>query len=77
VRAVEVRMATRRDAVAERARLDRQLADAREALRRSEELLAKPGFVDKAPAKVVEMERSRLTERRERVRLLEEETRRL
>jgi valyl-tRNA synthetase len=73
VRGIEVRISAERDPAAERARLERELAEAREALRRSEELLARPGFADKAPAQVVEKERARLTERRAQVRLLEEE----
>ncbi|MBM4434894.1 MAG: hypothetical protein FJ028_07310, partial [Chloroflexi bacterium] len=77
VRAIEVRIEAERDVAAERARLERELADAREALRRSEELLAKPGFADRAPKPVVEKERARLQERRAQVRLLEEELARL
>ncbi|MEK7285477.1 MAG: valine--tRNA ligase, partial [Chloroflexota bacterium] len=50
VRTVEVRVAAKRDLAAERARLDRELVDARESLRRSEELLARAGFAEKAPA---------------------------
>ena len=76
-RAVEVRIEAQRDLAAERIRLDRELAEAREALRRSEELLARPGFAEKAPRPVVEKERARLEERRAQVRLLEEELRRL
>ena len=77
VRTVEVRIATRRDPAAERAKLERELAHARESLRRSEELLGRSDLTTKAPAKVVETERARLAERRERVRLLEEGIRRL
>jgi valyl-tRNA synthetase len=77
VRAVEVRVEAERDSAAERARLARELESAREALRRSEELLAKPGFADRAPKPVVEKERARLEERRAQVRLLEEELGRL
>jgi valyl-tRNA synthetase len=73
VRTIEVRIATRRDPAAEKARLKRDLADAQAQLARSEELLARPDFSSKAPPKVVETERSRLTERRERVRLLQDE----
>ncbi|MEK7860174.1 MAG: class I tRNA ligase family protein, partial [Chloroflexota bacterium] len=47
VRTVEVRVAAKRDLAAERARLDRELVDARESLRRSEELLARAGFAEK------------------------------
>jgi valyl-tRNA synthetase len=73
VRTIEVRIATRRDPAAEKARLERDLAEARAQLARSEELLARTEFTSKAPPKVIETERSRLTERRERVRLLQEE----
>ncbi len=72
VRAIEVRLEARRDPAAERARLERDLSDARAALARSEELLARPGFAEKAPAAVVNKERARLEERRAQVRLLEE-----
>jgi len=77
VRAIEVRVAIERDAAEERARLERELGDARSAAQRSRELLAKPGFAEKAPPAVVAGERARLAEREERVRLLEEELRRL
>ena len=77
VRTIEVRIATRRDPAAEKARLERDLAEARAQLARSEELLARTEFTSKAPPKVIEAERSRLTERRERVRLLQEEFDRL
>ena len=77
VRTVEVRLAARRAAGAERARLERELAEARESLGRSRELLAGPGFAERAPQAVVEKERDRLAEREERVRLIEEERTRL
>jgi valyl-tRNA synthetase len=77
VRTVDVRIAATRDAAAERARLERDLAEAREQLRRSEELLGRESFAAKAPPAVVAKERARLAERRERIRLLEEELRRL
>ncbi|MGH2377399.1 MAG: valine--tRNA ligase [Candidatus Limnocylindria bacterium] len=73
VRMVEVRISVRRDPAAERSRLERELADARASLARTEELLGTPDFAAKAPPKVVETARSRLTERRERVRLVQEE----
>jgi len=76
VRTVEVRLAVRRDAAEERARLERELADAKKALERSRELLGKPGFAERAPKDVVEKERARLAEREERVRLIEDELRR-
>jgi valyl-tRNA synthetase len=77
VRAIEVRVAVERDPAEHRARLERELAEAQESLRRSRELLARPGFSDKAPQNVVANERAKLAEREERVRLLEEELRRL
>jgi valyl-tRNA synthetase len=42
-------------------------------LQRSRDLLAKPGFADKAPAEVVAKENAKLQEREERVRLVEGE----
>ncbi|HEV8670373.1 MAG TPA: valine--tRNA ligase [Candidatus Limnocylindria bacterium] len=76
VRAIDVRVAVERDPAEYRARLERELADAKETLRRSRDLLARPGFAEKAPANVVANEKARLAEREERVRLLEEELRR-
>ncbi|MBI2982880.1 MAG: hypothetical protein HYY42_01615 [Chloroflexi bacterium] len=76
-RAVEVRVEAERDIAAERARLDRELTEAREALRRSEELLARPGFAEQAPKPVIDKERARLEERRAQLALLEEELRRI
>jgi len=75
--AVEVRLAAEHDAAEHRARIDRELADARENLQRSKDLLAKPGFAEKAPPSVIANEQARLAERQERVRLLEEELKRL
>jgi valyl-tRNA synthetase len=77
VRTIEVRVAVRRDAAAERARLERELGETRAALERSRELLAKPDFAERAPRDVVEKERGRLAEREQRVRMLEEELRRI
>ena len=62
-----------RDEAEEKARLDRELDEARQMLQRSRELLAKPGFADKAPKEVVEKERAKLREREERLNLLEAE----
>ena len=76
VRAIEVRVAVERDPAEHRARLEKELAEAKESLRRSRELLARPGFAEKAPANVVSNEKAKLAEREERVRLLEEELRR-
>jgi valyl-tRNA synthetase len=73
VGAVEVHVAVERDATKERARLRRELDDSRAALERSRELLAKPGFAEKAPPNVVATEKARLAEREERVRLIERE----
>ena len=77
VRTVEVRLAGRRDAGVERQRFERERAEARGLLERSRELLAKPGFAERAPREVVERERARLAERVERVRMIEEELTRL
>ncbi|HET7699664.1 MAG TPA: valine--tRNA ligase [Candidatus Limnocylindria bacterium] len=77
VRAVEVRLGIEQDAAGHRARLERDLAEARDALARSRELLARPGFAEKAPAAVIANERAKLAEREERVRLLEAEIARL
>jgi valyl-tRNA synthetase len=76
VRAIEVRVAVERDPAEHRARLEKELAEAKESLRRSRELLARPGFAEKAPANVVANEKAKLAEREERVRLLEDELRR-
>jgi valyl-tRNA synthetase len=76
VRAVEVRLEAEHDAGEHRARIERELAEARDLLARSRELLAKPGFAEKAPPSVVANEQAKLAERDERVRLLEMELRR-
>jgi valyl-tRNA synthetase len=73
VRAIEVRLVVERDAAAERARLERELGEARQLAQRSRDLLARPGFTEKARKDVVEKERAKLAEREERARLLEEE----
>ena len=70
-----MRIAVERDPQAERGRLERELAEAQEMVKRSKELLAKPGFTEKAPAEVVAKERARLKEREERLNLLETELR--
>jgi valyl-tRNA synthetase len=77
VRAIEIRLVVERDRREERARLERELEEARQLLRRSRDLLAQPGFAEKAPAPLVEKERAKLTERAERVRLVEQELGRL
>ena len=76
-RTVEVRISAEQDAGEHRARLERELAEAKELLGRTRGLLARPGFAEKAPPSVVANERAKLAEREERVRLLEEELRRL
>ncbi len=73
VRAIEIRLVVERDETEQRARLGRELEEARQVLTRSRELLAKPGFADKAPKDVVEKERARLKEREDRLKLLETE----
>jgi valyl-tRNA synthetase len=77
VRAVEVRVTAKHDPKEHRARLEKELAEAKTSLEHSRALLARPGFAEKAPELVVANERSKLTERDERVRLLTEELRRL
>jgi valyl-tRNA synthetase len=73
VRAIEIRLVAERNEAEERARLEKELAEAQDMLKRSRELLAKPGFADKAPKEVVEKEETRLKEREGRVKLLEAE----
>ena len=72
---VRVRIA-RGDAAAARARLEKELADAREQLRRSRELLGLESFTAKAPPEIVAKERARLAEREAQVRKLEADLRR-
>jgi valyl-tRNA synthetase len=50
----------------ERARLAAEHAQLGQEIARSEKLLANPGFVSKAPAEVVQKERSKVEEYRER-----------
>jgi valyl-tRNA synthetase len=76
VRAIEIRLVVEHDAADERSRLERELEEAQRMLERSRELLAKPGFAEKAPADVVAKERAKLKEREERLKLLEAELRR-
>ena len=70
VRAVEVRVTAEHDPKEHRARLEKELADAKTSLEHSRALLARPGVAEKAPPSVVASERARLAEREERVRLL-------
>jgi valyl-tRNA synthetase len=73
VRAVEVRLQTKRDEAGDVARLERELAEARGLAARTRDLLANPAFATKAKKDVVEREGAKLAEREERVRLLEAE----
>jgi valyl-tRNA synthetase len=73
VRAMEIRLVVERDEAEERSRLEREVEEARQLLQRSRDLLAKPGFADKAPREVVDKEKAKLREREERVKLLEAE----
>jgi valyl-tRNA synthetase len=75
VRAIELRLVVERDEAEEQARLERDLQDATQMVTRSRELLAKPGFADKAPKDVVAKEKAKLQEREERLKLLEAERR--
>jgi len=71
VRAIEIRLAAVRDEGQDDARLHNDIEEARAMLERSRQLLAKPGFADKAPKEVVAKEKTKLKEREERLRLLE------
>jgi len=73
VRAIEIRLAFERDEAQDGARLQKDLEDARAMLERSRQLLAKPGFADKAPKDVVDKEKRKLKEREDRLKLLEAE----
>jgi valyl-tRNA synthetase len=73
VRAMEIRLVAERDAAGELERLERELIEARALVQRSRDLLARPGFVEKARPDVVRSEREKLAEREERVRILEQE----
>jgi valyl-tRNA synthetase len=77
VHGIEIRLVLERDAKQERARIERDLAEARDLLNRSKELLAKPGFTDKAPEDIVNKERAKLKERESRVQVLEAELKKL
>ena len=63
VRAVEVRVDVPRDAAADRARLEKELAQAQSLLERSRGLIADPSFSARAPAHVVEKAKAALAER--------------
>ena len=73
VRAIEIRLVVERDESEERARLERELEEARQMLTRSRDLLNKAGFAEKAPKDVVDKEKAKLREREERLKLLEAE----
>jgi valyl-tRNA synthetase len=76
VRAIEIRLVAERDQAEDVARLARDVEEARQLVQRSRDLLAKPGFADKAPQEVVEKERAKLKEREDRLKLLEAELKR-
>ena len=59
-----------RDTAQERERLTGEIANVEQVIARSETLLAKPGFADKAPAKVVDAERAKLAANQERLERL-------
>jgi valyl-tRNA synthetase len=63
VRAVEVRVDVPRDAAADRARLEKELAAAQGLLERSRALIADPSFSARAPAHVVDKAKAALAER--------------
>jgi valyl-tRNA synthetase len=63
VRAVEVRVDVPRDKTADRARLEKELAEAQALLERSRGLIADPSFSARAPAPVVEKAKAALAER--------------
>ena len=65
------------DIGAARARLERELAEARQLLDRTRDLLARESFAAKAPAAVLAKERARLAEREAQVRKLEADLNRL
>src|SRR5205807_995541 len=82
----DLRMATHRQARhgsrgsirgRERGGIERELAEARELLKRSQDLLGKPGFLEKAPKDVVDRERAKLKERESRLQVLEDELKKL
>ena len=73
VRAVEVRVDVPRDASADRARLEKELAAAQALLEQSRLLLADPSFNARAPAHVVEKAKAALAEREAAVASLQAE----
>jgi valyl-tRNA synthetase len=73
VRAVEVRVDVPRDEAADRARLEKELADALKLLEASRTLLGSGDFAKRAPAHVVEKARATLAEREAAVASLKAE----
>ena len=73
VRAVEVRVDVPRDAAADRARLEKELAEAQRLLEHSRTLLGSGDFATRAPAPVVEKARGTLAEREAAVASLQTE----
>ena len=63
------------DLAAERARLEKEIAEARAEIERTGQLLANPAYVAKAPAAVVDKDRTRLAEVNDRLSRLEERLR--
>jgi valyl-tRNA synthetase len=55
------------DRPSDRARVEKELAGARQALAQTEQRLADPAFTERAPAHVVEQARARATELRDLV----------
>jgi valyl-tRNA synthetase len=53
-------------------RLERERQEVASQVVRSEQLLARPGFSDKAPPEVVQRERDKLADLRQRLQLLDE-----
>jgi valyl-tRNA synthetase len=73
VRSVEVRVDIPRDAAADHARLEKELADAQVLLEKSRALLSDPSFTNRAPQPVVEKARAALAEREAAVASLKAE----
>jgi valyl-tRNA synthetase len=65
------------DKEAELARLEKEIARLRQELERAEKKLANPGFVEKAPAAVVEKEREKLESARSAVEKLSDQAERI
>ncbi|MDP9245326.1 MAG: hypothetical protein M3O64_01625, partial [Chloroflexota bacterium] len=73
VRAVEIRVDVPRDAAADRARLEKEIAEAQALLEKSRSLVTDPAFTKRAPAPVVEKARAALAERQAAVASLQAE----